>query len=186
MGWADGALPEARPRHLTLDAEGTAYAFEGLSGARDPGPHLPDAVLNRLNDILRGRLAQFRLPVIESHHAHVPIELNGGVIGAFAAWTPSHRTLDGTHGTVMRILASQTAVALQNCRCSASRGNCSGSRNAPTPRRAGTPPIWPPATPNCLPHNANSMRRSGISCWTPNAIGSPANCTTASPNVCCR
>jgi signal transduction histidine kinase len=115
LALADGALPEARPRLLILDADGTAYAFEGLSGARDPGPHLPDAVLNRLNDILRGQLAQFRLPVIESHHAHVPIELNGGVIGAFAAWTPSHRTLDGTDETVMRILASQTAVALQNC-----------------------------------------------------------------------
>jgi signal transduction histidine kinase len=115
LALADGALPEARPRHLILDADGTAYAFEGLSGARDPGSHLPDAVLNRLNDILRGQLAQFRLPVIERHHAHVPIELNGGVIGAFAAWTPSHRTLDGTDETVMRILASQTAVALQNC-----------------------------------------------------------------------
>jgi signal transduction histidine kinase len=112
---ADGALPQARPRHLILDAEGEAYAFEGLVGAKDPGPHLPGAVLNRLNDILRGQLAKFRVPVIESHHAHVPIELDGGVIGAFAAWTPSHRTLDATDESVMRILSSQTAVALQNC-----------------------------------------------------------------------
>jgi signal transduction histidine kinase len=112
---ADGALPQARPRHLILDASGDAYAFEGLSGARCPGPHLPDAVLNRLNDILRGQLAQFRLPLIESHHAHVPIELDGGVVGAFAAWTPSTRMLDSTDETVMRILSSQTAVALQNC-----------------------------------------------------------------------
>jgi signal transduction histidine kinase len=112
---ADGALPQARPRHLILDASGDAYAFEGLSGARCPGPHLPDAVLNRLNDILRGQLAQFRLPLIESHHAHVPIELDGGVVGAFAAWTPSTRMLDRTDETVMRILSSQTAVALQNC-----------------------------------------------------------------------
>jgi signal transduction histidine kinase len=115
LALADGALPEARPRHLILDADGIMYSFEGLAGARDPGPHLPDAVLNRLNDVLRGQLAQFRLPVVESHHAHVPIELDGGVIGAFAAWTPSHRTLDGTDETVMRILSSQTAVALQNC-----------------------------------------------------------------------
>lgn len=115
LALADGALPEARPRHLILDAEGLPYSFEGLSGARHPGPHLPDAVLNRLNDILRGQLAQFRLPVIEPHHAHVPIELDGGVIGAFAAWTPSGRTLDGTDETVMRILSSQTAVALHNC-----------------------------------------------------------------------
>jgi signal transduction histidine kinase len=115
LALADGALSEARPRHLILDADGTVYAFEGLSGAKDPGQHLPDAVLNRLNDILRGQLAQFRLPVIESHHAHVPLELDGGVIGAFAAWTPSRRTLDATDETVMRILSSQTAVALQNC-----------------------------------------------------------------------
>lgn len=114
LALADGALPEASPRHLILDSAGVPYAFEGLPGARDPGPHLPDAVLNRLNDILRGELAQFRLPVIEKQHAHVPIELDGGVVGAFAAWTPPHRTLDATDGSVMRILASQTAVALQN------------------------------------------------------------------------
>ncbi|WP_304619294.1 MadS family sensor histidine kinase [Mycolicibacterium xanthum] len=114
LALADGALPEASVRHLILDSAGVVYAFEGLSGAKDPGPFLPDAVLNRLNDILRGQLAQFRLPVIENHHAHVPIELDGEVIGAFAAWTPPHRTLDDTDGVVMRILASQTAVALQN------------------------------------------------------------------------
>lgn len=115
LALADGALPEARPRHLILDSEGHPYSFEDHSGAPYPVPHLPDAVLNRLNDILRGQLAQFRLPVIEPHHAHVPIELDGGVIGAFAAWTPSHRTLDSTDETVMRILSSQTAVALHNC-----------------------------------------------------------------------
>lgn len=114
LALADGALPEASPRHLILDSAGVPYAFEGLAGARDPGPYLPDAVLNRLNDILRGQLGQFRLPVIEKQHAHVPIELDGGVIGAFAAWTPPHRSLDATDGSVMRILASQTAVALQN------------------------------------------------------------------------
>ncbi|MDX1880867.1 histidine kinase [Mycolicibacterium sp. 141076] len=115
LALADGALPEARPRHLILDAEGHAYSFEGLSGTKHPVPHLPDAVLNRLNDVLRGQLAQFRVPVIESHHSHVPIELDGGVVGAFAAWTPPHRLLDGIDEAVMRILASQTAVALQNC-----------------------------------------------------------------------
>lgn len=114
LALADGFLPEASPRHLILDSAGVAYAFEGLSGAMAPGPHLPDAVLNRLNDILRGRLAQFRLPVIERQHAHVPIELDGDVIGAFAAWTPGTRALDSSDEVVMRILASQTAVALQN------------------------------------------------------------------------
>ena len=115
LALADGALPEARPRHLILDAEGVAYSFEGLADAKDPGPHLPDAVLNRLNDILRGQLAQFRLPVIESHHAHVPIELDGGVDRRIRGVDARHRTLDSTDETVMRILSSQTAVALQNC-----------------------------------------------------------------------
>jgi len=115
LALADGALPQAKPRHLIVDARGAAYAFEGLSGAQDPVPHLPDDVLNRLNDVLRGELTRFRLPVIESHHAHVPIELDGGVVGAFAAWTPSGRILDAIDETVLRILSSQTAVALQNC-----------------------------------------------------------------------
>lgn len=115
LALADGALPEAHPRHLILDADGRAYSFDGAVGTEQSVPHLPDAVLNRLIDILRGQLAQFRLPVIEPHHAHVPIELNGGVVGAFAAWTPRDRMLDGTDETVMRILASQTAVALHNC-----------------------------------------------------------------------
>ncbi|MEH3143343.1 MAG: histidine kinase [Mycobacterium kyogaense] len=114
LALADGALPEASVRHLILDSAGVAYAFEGLRDAADPGAALPDAVLNRLNDILRGQLAGFRLPVMEKQHAHVPIELDGTVIGAFAAWTPPHRTLDGTDAMVMRILAGQTAVALQN------------------------------------------------------------------------
>lgn len=114
LALADGALPEAHPRHLILDAEGTAYSFEGIACTKDPSGHVPDLVLDRLLDILRGQLAQFRRPVIESHHTHVPIELDGDVVGAFAAWTPSHRTLDGTDGTVMRILSSQTAVALHN------------------------------------------------------------------------
>ena len=114
LALADGALPEASVRHLILDSDGVAYAFEGLCSADHPGATLPDVVLNRLNDILRGQLAQFRLPVIERQHAHVPIELDGTVIGAFAAWTPPHRTLDGTDAMVMRILAGQTAVALQN------------------------------------------------------------------------
>lgn len=114
LALADGALPEAQPRHLILDAAGRAYAFEGWAAAEVPGTNLPTAVLNRLNDILRGEFDQFTAPVIDRHHAHIPIELDGGVVGAFAAWTPSHRVMDATDEAVMRILSSQTAVALQN------------------------------------------------------------------------
>lgn len=115
LALAEGALPEAHPRHLMLDADGAAYSFDGLAGTKDPSGQIPDLVLDRLLDILRGQLAPFRRPVVESHHAHVPIELDGEVIGAFAAWTPTYRMLDGTDEAVMRILSSQTAVALQNC-----------------------------------------------------------------------
>ncbi len=52
--------------------------------------------------------------MIDAHYAFVPIVLGGGVVGAFAAWTPANRTLDTTDGAVLSILASQTAVALQN------------------------------------------------------------------------
>lgn len=48
------------------------------------------------------------------HHTHVPIELGGGVVGAFIAWTPVRRRIDATDSSVLRILANQTAVALQN------------------------------------------------------------------------
>src|SRR5699024_8578693 len=79
-----------------------------------PPDDVPPVVINRLNDILRGEFGFLARPVVDPHHAHVPIELEGGVVGAFAAWTPPRRRLDVTDEAVMRILASQTAVALQH------------------------------------------------------------------------
>ena len=76
------------------------------------GPPLPDEVVTCLADIRSARTGG--APVIDAHHAFVPIVLEGGVVGAFAAWTAEHRTLDTTDGAVLSILASQTAVALQN------------------------------------------------------------------------
>ncbi len=55
-----------------------------------------------------------RRELVENHHAFVPIVLDGGVAGAIAAWTPDRRVLDTTDRAVLSILASQTAVALQN------------------------------------------------------------------------
>jgi len=111
---ADGELPESQPRHLVVDVHGNPYAFEGLPGGGPPPDDVPPVVINRLNDILRGEFGFLARPVVDPHHAHVPIELEGGVVGAFAAWTPPRRRLDVTDEAVMRILASQTAVALQN------------------------------------------------------------------------
>lgn len=111
---ADGELSEAQPRHLVVDVDGNPYAFEGLRGGSPPPDDVPPVVINRLNDILRGEFGFLMRPVVDPHHAHVPIELEGGVVGAFVAWTPPRRQLDATDEAVMRILASQTAVALQN------------------------------------------------------------------------
>ena len=139
LALADGALPEASVRHLILDSDGVAYAFEGFSGAKVPGPHLPDVVLNRLNDILRVGSRSSGIPVHRDQHAHVPIELDGGVIGAFAAWTPPHRILDGTDAVVMRILASQTAVALQNSALFSQVGHAAHPVRGAQRRAAGHP-----------------------------------------------
>ena len=45
---------------------------------------------------------------------HVPVGLDGRVVGGFVAWTPAHREIDDTDRSVLRILAGQTAAALQN------------------------------------------------------------------------
>ena len=42
------------------------------------------------------------------------VGLDGRVVGGFVAWTPAHREIDDTDRSVLRILAGQTAAALQN------------------------------------------------------------------------
>jgi signal transduction histidine kinase len=46
---------------------------------------------------------------------HVPVKLDGRVVGGFVAWTPPSREVDETDRSVLGILAGQTAAALQNC-----------------------------------------------------------------------
>ncbi|WP_308115587.1 MULTISPECIES: histidine kinase [unclassified Rhodococcus (in: high G+C Gram-positive bacteria)] len=103
----DGALPDAGPRRLVLGPDATPFLVDDVEG-----PPLPDDVVECLDDIRRARV-QGGI-VIEPHYAFVPIDSVGGAVGAFAAWTGEHRTLDATDGAVLSILASQTAVALQN------------------------------------------------------------------------
>ncbi|PXW29897.1 UNVERIFIED_CONTAM: signal transduction histidine kinase [Williamsia faeni] len=109
----DGRLERTGPRHLMMDAAGVVYAFEGVDAAIEPGG-LPDVVLNRLNDILRGQVASLGRPVIEDHHVHVPVELNGEVVGGLSAWVPLTQGIDPTDVVVLRILAGQATVALLN------------------------------------------------------------------------
>lgn len=106
---ADGALPDAGPRRLVLGPDATPFLVDNVVG-----PPLPDDVVDCLESIRLATIGDGREPQIASHHAFVPIALDGGVVGAFAAWTPQHRVLDATDSAVLSILASQTAVALQN------------------------------------------------------------------------
>lgn len=107
FGLADGMLPDAGPRRLVLGPDATPFLVDDVEG-----PPLPDSVVECLEDIRFARTG--KAPLIDAHHAFVPIVLEGGMVGAFAAWTPDSRTLDTTDGAVLSILASQTAVALQN------------------------------------------------------------------------
>jgi signal transduction histidine kinase len=106
---ADGALPDANPRELVLGPGGEA---------RPVSATLPELVRVHLDGTRAGLLVEHDHGHGDgpgpTHHVHVPVELDGGVVGAFVAWTPERRAIDGTDLSVLRILASQTAVALQN------------------------------------------------------------------------
>lgn len=113
FGLADGRLERSAPRHLISSGSGRLYAFEGASVA-EPPIGLPDEVLNRLNDILRGHEPVLERPILTEDHVHVPVELDGHVVGGLSAWTSSDRGVDPTDLVVLRILASQAIVALLN------------------------------------------------------------------------
>lgn len=110
---SDGRLERTGPRHLMMDSSGVVYAFEGVDSAAEP-INLPDDVLNRLNDILRGQVVRLGRPVIDDHHVHVPVELDGEVVGGLSAWMPLTHTVDPSDVVVLRILAGQATVALLN------------------------------------------------------------------------
>ncbi|MGB3301263.1 MAG: histidine kinase [Gordonia sp. (in: high G+C Gram-positive bacteria)] len=110
---ADGQLGDTSPRHLIASGDGRIMAFEGVSVATPP-VDLPDPVLNRLNDILRGEEDVLHGPIVADHHLHVPVELDGRVVGGLSAWTAPGRDVDPADLMVLRILAGQATVALVN------------------------------------------------------------------------
>ncbi|WP_082399266.1 MadS family sensor histidine kinase [Pseudonocardia sp. EC080625-04] len=110
LGLVDGELPDATPRHVVLGPDGVEWADLRL---------VPDKVrrhvaLLRSGDGIAHESAAHR-GNDERSHLHVPIRLNGRTVGGFAAWTPPDRDIDDTDHSVLRILAGQTASALQNC-----------------------------------------------------------------------
>ncbi|MGQ0576813.1 MAG: MadS family sensor histidine kinase [Pseudonocardia sp.] len=106
----DGELSDARPRHLVLGPDRVEW----------PDPQsLPARVLAHIDHVRRDvHGADHEAdhdPEQARRHVHVPVLLDGRVVGGFVAWTPTDREIDATDHSVLRILAGQTAAALQNC-----------------------------------------------------------------------
>ena len=110
---ADGALPEASPRHLVLGPRMIEVPPDGA---------LPEHVGSHLRAVRAGEdhhehhehAAPVQPGARGAHHLHVPIRLDGAVVGEIVAWTGAERAIDATDESVLRVLASQTAAALQN------------------------------------------------------------------------
>lgn len=109
----DGELADSRPRHLA----------RGPDGAQWTDLHaVPEQVRAHLRGVVQGRTEHDGGPDHGEHdrdvhrrHVHVPVRLDGRVVGGFVAWTPPSREIDDTDRSVLGILAGQTAAALQNC-----------------------------------------------------------------------
>ena len=102
----DGELPDARPRHLVLGPGGVEWPDLAL---------MPEVVRAHLAEVSRGAQGGEHGPEARRRHLHVPVRLDGRDVGGFIAWTKAEREIDETDHSVLRILAGQTAAALQNC-----------------------------------------------------------------------
>lgn len=113
MAIRDGQLPSVEPGHLIMDPGGRFVAFEG--GELSPVPDdVPSDVVNALNAVLRGGGSVELAEVSGPDAVTVPLVLHGGVIGGLASWGRAGRQADDIDSVVLRILAAQAAVALQN------------------------------------------------------------------------
>jgi signal transduction histidine kinase len=109
----DGQLKDAQSRHLVLGPDGVEWSRLDL---------VPANVRAHVESVRTGGADEPADPEKPAHdratarcHLHVPVRLDGRTVGGFVAWTPSDREIDDTDHSVMRILAGQTAAALQNC-----------------------------------------------------------------------
>lgn len=107
LALVDGQLADAAPRYVVLGPDGVEW------------PELdrvPDTVYRHVCALQAGRgHHEHHHRDTERRHVHVPIRLDGRIVGGFVAWTPPDRDIDDTDHSVLRILAGQTASALQNC-----------------------------------------------------------------------
>lgn len=103
---SEGSLPDAQPRHLVVGPGGQEITDHD---------ELPGGVREHLESIRGGVLHPHEHSAdAPQRHIHVPVTLDGGVVGAFVAWAGRSRAIDGTDESVLRILTGQTAAALQN------------------------------------------------------------------------
>ncbi len=103
---SEGSLPDAELRHLVVGPDGEEITDHD---------ELPDGVRNHLESIRVGRLDLHETATPAPRgHIHVPVTLDGGVVGAFVAWAGRGHDIDATDESVLRILTGQTAAALQN------------------------------------------------------------------------
>lgn len=109
LGLVDGELPDAAPRHVVLGPDGVEWADLGS---------VPERVRRHVERLHAGdghHHHDHHDDDQRPRHLHVPIRLDGRTVGGFVAWTPPERHIDDTDHSVLRILAGQTASALQNC-----------------------------------------------------------------------
>jgi signal transduction histidine kinase len=109
----DGELADSRPRHLVRGPDGAEWT--DLCA-------VPEQVREHLLGVVHGSVDHNgghddarRDPEAHRRHVHVPVRLDGRIVGGFVAWTPPSREVDDTDRSVLGILAGQTAAALQNC-----------------------------------------------------------------------
>lgn len=103
---ADSVLPEAEPRCTIIGPGGRQLSTV------DPMPGYVRACLTR---VLAGQL-DFDAGHGDQpgHHLRVPVTLECEVVGGLLLWAPNGRRIDATDEAVLRILASQSVVALHN------------------------------------------------------------------------
>ena len=105
----DGELTESRPRHLVRGPGRRGVA------RRPGGARRWSASTCSRSCTAPPTTTAATTPRRTARHLHVPVKLDGRVVGGFVAWTPPSREVDETDRSVLGILAGQTAAALQNC-----------------------------------------------------------------------
>lgn len=103
----DGQMMDAQPRHLVLGPGGAEVTDRTA---------IPEEIWSHVERVAAADLTPVEhLHAVRGQHAHVAVKSGCQVVGSFAVWTPDDREIDATDESVLRILAGQTAAALQNC-----------------------------------------------------------------------